>query len=95
MLLFLTRPLQYLPNCVLSAVVFVIGMKLVDIGGMRQVHRLRRDEFWVALLTAVFVVVVGVEQGIILALLLSLVLHVRRRTTRRSTSSWSSTPRAA
>ena len=77
-LLFLTRPLQYLPNCVLSSVVFLIGVKLIDIRGMRQVHRLRRDEFWVALLTALVVVVVGVEQGIILALLLSLVLHVRR-----------------
>ncbi len=77
-LLFLTKPLQYLPNCVLAAVVFLIGLKLIDIAGMREVYRLRRDEFWVALLTAVAVVVVGVEQGIILAVLLSLVLHVRR-----------------
>jgi len=77
-LLFLTKPLEYLPNAVLSAVVFLIGLKLIDIKGMREVFHLRRDEFWVALLTAVFVVVVGVEQGIILALLLSLVLHVRR-----------------
>ncbi len=77
-LLFLTKPLQYLPNCVLSSVVFLIGLKLIDISGMGEVYRLRRDEFWVALLTATAVVVLGVEQGIILALLLSLVLHVRR-----------------
>ncbi len=77
-LLFLTKPLEYLPNCVLSAVVFLIGIKLVDVRGMRSVYRLRREEFWVALATALVVVVVGVEQGIILALLLSLVLHVRR-----------------
>ena len=77
-LLFLTKPLQYLPNCVLASVVFLIGVKLVNVKGMRQVYRLRRDEFWVALLTAFTVVAVGVEQGIILALLLSLVLHVRR-----------------
>jgi len=80
-LLFLTRPLQYLPNCVLSSVVFLIGLKLIDIHGMKEVHRLRRDEFWVAALTALVVVAVGVEQGIILALLLSLVLHVRRHYT--------------
>ena len=30
-LLFLTKPLQYMPNAVLSAVVFLIGLKLVDI----------------------------------------------------------------
>ncbi len=76
-LVFLTQPLQYLPDCVLSSVVFLIGLKPIDIKGMRGVYRLRRDEFWVALATGV-VVAVGVEQGIILALLLSLVLHVRR-----------------
>jgi SulP family sulfate permease len=77
-LLFLTKPLQYLPNAVLSAVVFLIGLKLVDVSGMKDVYRLRRDEFWVALATAVVVVVVGVEEGIILAIVLSLLLHVHR-----------------
>jgi sulfate permease, SulP family len=77
-LLFLTKPLQYLPNAVLSAVVFLIGLKLVDIANMREIWRLRKDEFWVAAATAAVVVSVGVEQGIILAIVLSLVLHVRR-----------------
>src|SRR5262249_13011550 len=40
--------------------------------------RLRKDEFWVAAITAAVVVVIGVEQGIILAIVLSLILHVRR-----------------
>jgi high affinity sulfate transporter 1 len=77
-LLFLTKPLQYLPNAVLSAVVFLIGVKLVDVKGMKEIWRLRKDEFWVAVATAAFVVSVGVEQGIILAILLSIVLHVKR-----------------
>jgi sulfate permease, SulP family len=77
-LLFLTRPLQYLPNAVLSAVVFLIGLKLVDVAGMRDIWRLRKDEFAVALTTAAVVVMVGVEQGIVLAVVLSLILHVRR-----------------
>jgi MFS superfamily sulfate permease-like transporter len=77
-LLFLTKPLQYLPNAVLSAVVFLIGLKLIDVADMRGIWRLRRDEFWVAAATAVVVVVVGVEQGIVLAIVLSLLLHVRR-----------------
>ena len=77
-LLFLTKPLQYLPNAVLSAVVFLIGLKLVDIANMREIWRLRRDEFWVAASTVAVVVGVGVEQGIILAIVLSIVLHVRR-----------------
>jgi sulfate permease, SulP family len=82
-LLFLTRPLQYLPNAVLSAVVFLIGVKLVDVATMREIWRLRRDEFVVAAVTAVVVVCVGVEQGIVLAIVLSLILHVRRHYTPR------------
>ena len=77
-LLFLTRPLQYLPNAVLSAVVFLIGVKLVDVANMRKIWRLRKDEFWVAAFTAAVVVCVGVEQGIILAIVVSLILHVNR-----------------
>ena len=77
-LLFLTKPLQYMPNAVLSAVVFLIGVKLVKIGGMNEIRRLRMDEFVIASVTAVVVVVVGVEQGIILAIVLSLLDHVRR-----------------
>jgi SulP family sulfate permease len=77
-LLFLTKPLQYLPNAVLSSVVFLIGVKLIAVKGMRAIYSLRPDEFWVALATAIVVVVLGVEQGIILAIVLSLILHVRR-----------------
>jgi MFS superfamily sulfate permease-like transporter len=82
-LLFLTKPLQYLPNAVLSAVVFLIGLKLISIANMRDIWRLRRDEFWVAFVTAAVVVSVGVEQGIILAIVLSVILHVRRHYTPR------------
>ena len=77
-LLFLTKPLQYMPNAVLAAVVFVIGVKLIDWRHMQVIYRLRRDEFWIATVTAAVVVVVGVEQGVILAIILSLLDHVRR-----------------
>jgi MFS superfamily sulfate permease-like transporter len=77
-LLFLTKPLQYLPNAVLSSVVFLIGLKLIAIKGMRTIYGLRRDEFWIATVTAGVVVMIGVEEGIVLALLLSLIAHVRR-----------------
>jgi len=77
-LLFLTGPLSYLPEAVLSAVVFLIGIELIDIAGMKRIYEQRRSEFWVALITALMVVVVGVEQGIILAIILSLIDHTRR-----------------
>ena len=56
-LLFLTKPLQYLPEAVLSTVVFLIGIELIAIQGMRRIYRLRIDEFVVAAVTALVVVV--------------------------------------
>lgn len=77
-LLFLTKPLQYMPNAALSSVVFVIGIKLIDVKALRRIYDLRRGEFWIAVVTVITVVAVGVEQGIILAIILSLIAHVRR-----------------
>ena len=77
-LLFLTGPLAKMPNAVLSAVVFLLGVELIDVKGMRKIWIQRPSEFWVALITAVVVIFVGVEQGIILAMVLSLIEHVRR-----------------
>jgi len=77
-LLFFTAPLAYLPEAVLSAVVFLIGVDLMDIEGMRRIYAQRRSEFRVALITAIMVVLVGVEQGILLAIVLSLIDHTRR-----------------
>jgi SulP family sulfate permease len=77
-LLFLTGPLAYMPEAVLSAIVFLIGIDLIDIRGMQSIFVQRRSEFWVALVTALMVVFVGVEQGIILAIVLSLIDHTRR-----------------
>ncbi|MDX1436816.1 MAG: SulP family inorganic anion transporter, partial [Anaerolineales bacterium] len=77
-LLFLTKPLAFMPEAVLSSVVFLIGVELVDVLGMRRIYAQRRDEFWVALITAAVVVFVGVEQGILLAMVLSLLIHIRR-----------------
>jgi len=77
-LLFLTGPLAHMPNAVLSAVVFLIGVELIDVKEMRKILAQRPSEFLVALVTAVVVVFVDVEQGIILAMVLSLIEHVRR-----------------
>ena len=77
-LLFLTGPLAYMPEAVLSAIVFLIGIDLIDIKGMQRIYHQRRSEFWVALITALMVIFVGVEQGIILAIVLSLIDHTRR-----------------
>ena len=76
-LLFLTGPLQYMPEAVLATVVLLIGIQLVDIHGLIEIYRARKEEFLVAVITAVVVVIVGVEQGIVLAIILSVVIHLR------------------
>jgi len=77
-LLFLTEALAFMPEAVLSAVVFHIGIDLIDFKGMRKIFIEHRSEFWIALTTAIMVVGIGVEQGIIFAILLSLIDHTRR-----------------
>ena len=76
-LLFLTLPLSYLPSAVLAAIVFAIGIRLIDIGGMRTVLARHPVEFWVALLTALTVVFVSVGWGIAIAIVLSVIAHLR------------------
>ncbi|MQG95582.1 SulP family inorganic anion transporter [Pseudomonas sp. MN1F] len=77
-LLFLTAPLAYMPESVLAAVVFMIGIELTDFKGLKNIYVERRNEFWVALITLLTVVFVGVKQGIILAMVLSIIDHLRR-----------------
>jgi len=76
-LVLLTRPLAYLPDAALAAVVFMIAIELIDLAGMRGILACRKREFAVALLTAVAVVVLGVEYGIALAIIASIVDHLR------------------
>ena len=73
-----TALLHFLPDATLAAVVFVIGIHLVDVAHLRELWRLRRDELVLAVATAVVVVLVGVEQGIALAVALSVLDFVRR-----------------
>ncbi|MFV3303878.1 SulP family inorganic anion transporter [Pseudomonas sp. NY15181] len=76
--LFLCQWLQYLPHCVLAAVVFTIALGLIDMKTLLAMRAESPSEFRMALITAGTVLLVGVEQGILLAMALSLVHHVRR-----------------
>jgi high affinity sulfate transporter 1 len=76
-LLFLTRPLQYLPRCVLGALVFVIAIRLIKLRTILALRRESPGEFGLAIIAAVVVVAAGVEQGIVLAMILSLLRIVQ------------------
>jgi high affinity sulfate transporter 1 len=76
-LLALTSLLQYLPRSVLAAIVFTIAVGMIDLAGLQHIRRESPGEFALAVGTAVVVVTIGVEEGIVLAIVLSLLRHVR------------------
>jgi len=77
--MFFTGLLADMPNAVLAAIVFLIGVDLIDALGMRRIARERYSEFVIATVTACTVFLIGVEQGIILAIVMSLLELVRRQ----------------
>jgi high affinity sulfate transporter 1 len=70
--------LTEMPTAVLAAIVFVIGVGLIDVRGLQRIRRRRFSEFVIALATAVVVVAAGTGAGIALAVLLSILEIVRR-----------------
>jgi MFS superfamily sulfate permease-like transporter len=76
-LLFLTRPLEYLPTCVLGVLVFMVALRLIDLKALRDIRSQSPQEFALAVMTTAVVVLVGVEQGIVLAMVVSLLRVVQ------------------
>jgi len=76
-LLFLTRPLEFLPTCVLGVLVFMVALRLIDLKALREIRTESPQEYALAIATAAVVVLVGVEQGIVLAMVVSLLRVVR------------------
>jgi MFS superfamily sulfate permease-like transporter len=68
-----------MPESVLAGIVFLIGLHLIDLVGLRRIYARRPSEFVIAAVTGVIVFAVGVEQGIILAVVLSLLEIIRRQ----------------
>ena len=76
-LLVLTQPLAYLPVAALSAIVFLIGLRLIDLQGMSSLRSRRPVEFGVALITTGAVIFLGVGIGLAVAVALSIIAHLR------------------
>ena len=80
-LLFLTPLLAPLPTVALGAIIIVASLGLIDLPAFRFLRQVRSGEFWLAVVTALGVLTVGVLQGILVAVMLSLVnvlYHISR-----------------
>ena len=80
-LLFLTPLLAPLPTVALGAIIIIASIGLIDLPAFRFLRQVRSGEFWLAVVTALGVLTVGVLQGILVAVVLSLVnviYHISR-----------------
>jgi MFS superfamily sulfate permease-like transporter len=57
---------------VLGVLVFLVAIRMVDLRGLLKIRQESPAEYLLALITAIVVVTVGVEQGIVLAMIMSL-----------------------
>ena len=77
-LLFLSGIFAFLPSAALAGIVIVAGLGLLDVTDFQAIYRYRRAEFWMAVFTAVAVLVLGMLAGIVIAVGLSLLMVVLR-----------------
>jgi MFS superfamily sulfate permease-like transporter len=77
-LLAATALIAWIPVSALAALVFLIGLRLVDLRELRLIYRFRKATFAVAIATLSSVVVFGVERGMFVAIILSVLDHLRQ-----------------
>lgn len=75
--IFLYQPLQYIPTAALGVVLIIASTSLLDLKGIWGLRKRDRDAFYLALITFVAVLIVGVIPGITLAVLLGLFQFLR------------------
>jgi high affinity sulfate transporter 1 len=77
-LLFLTGLLANLPLLTLAAILIVAVWGLIDFDQFRWLWKVRRSEFWLAMLTALGVLTIGLLQTILFAVIFSLLGVIAR-----------------
>lgn len=76
-LLFLTKPLQFVPIAALGAVLVKAAFSLLDLSSIRAFYRTDRRELVLSLIATLGVVTVGAVQAILVAVILALLRFVR------------------
>ena len=76
--LFFTDTLAYLPNAALAGIVANAVLSLIEVGELRELYRLRRTEFAIAIVCLLSVLVLGPLKAVMIAFLLSTIDVIRR-----------------
>ena len=77
-MLFFTDTLAFLPNAALAGIVANAVLSLIEVGELRELYRMRRSEFWIAVVCLASVLVLGPLRAVIIAFLLTTIDVVRR-----------------
>lgn len=77
-LLWFTHLLESLPQMVLAVIIIAAAISLIEVKPLQQVYRVRRVEFFLALVTLIGVLSIGVMAGILVAVLLALIVVIGR-----------------
>ena len=76
-LLFLTAPLQFVPTVALAAILITTGLSLINWEDLRAIYRIDPQEFWLAMIATVGVLLFGAIQAILFVVVLALLRFVR------------------
>lgn len=78
-LLFATGLFEYMPIAVLAVIVFHIGLHLIRFHELKEIYKLRKSEFLIAMIALGGVAILGVQNGIMIAVALALIERLRRQ----------------
>jgi SulP family sulfate permease len=76
-LLFFTGFLQNLPTVILAAIVIVAIKGLFDLEEMKHLYKINKQEFYVAMIALVGVLIWGILTGVLLAAIVTLLLMIK------------------
>lgn len=77
-MLFLSDLLAYLPTAALAGIVANAVLSLIEVKELRELWRMRRSDFGIAIACLLGVLILGALKGVIIAVLLSIIDVVRR-----------------
>ncbi|PWA11647.1 SulP family inorganic anion transporter [Flavobacterium laiguense] len=77
-LLFLTGFLQNLPTVILASIVLVAIRGLFDLKEMKHLYKINKQEFYVAMIALIGVLIWGILTGVLLAAIVTLVLLIKQ-----------------
>jgi len=77
-LLFLTKPLAYVPSAALAAILISSALGLFDFASLREYFRLSKPEFRHSVIAMIGVMTLGVLQGVLIAVGLALLKLLRQ-----------------